>query len=217
MTRTWVRKVTAWMLALICYKPAAAAVYATAFTMIGSGGSPQTMLMGFVMLLLSVLTLPALMRFFTWTTGTIARSGGGGQLLGAATVGAIAIGAMRSSPAAGRRKDQAAYLNSRLGPPPAAELVRRRLAGRAEQSAGPDRRIPVAQAGPVPPAVARRAPRQAPQRRGEPPPAWPPAEGRATGPAPPAGPRPGWIRLGRRRRASTAGGHHDRRSGSRGC
>ena len=75
MTRTWVRKVTAWMLALIFYKPAAAAVYATAFTMIGSGGSPRTVLMGFVMLLLSVLTLPALMKFFTWTTGTIAGSG----------------------------------------------------------------------------------------------------------------------------------------------
>ena len=50
MTRTWIRKVTSWMLALICYKPAAAAVYAAAFTMIGSGGSPRTMLMGFVML-----------------------------------------------------------------------------------------------------------------------------------------------------------------------
>ncbi len=44
LTRAWVRKVTTWMLALICYKPAAAAVYATAFTMIGSGGSPSTML-----------------------------------------------------------------------------------------------------------------------------------------------------------------------------
>ena len=41
MTRTWIRKVTAWMLALIFYKPAAAAVYAAAFTMIGSGGSPR--------------------------------------------------------------------------------------------------------------------------------------------------------------------------------
>ena len=117
MTRAWVRKVSAWMLALICYKPAAAAVYATAFTMIGSGGSPETALMGFVMLLLSVLTLPALMRFFTWTTGTIASSGGGGQLLGAATVGAIAIGAMRSS-GGGSAQDQAAYLDSRLGPQP---------------------------------------------------------------------------------------------------
>src|ERR1039458_4738531 len=78
MTRTWIRKVTSWMLALICYKPAAAAVYAAAFTMIGSGGSPRTMLMGFVMLLLSVVTLPALMKFFTWTTGTIAGSARGG-------------------------------------------------------------------------------------------------------------------------------------------
>ena len=104
MTRPWIRKVTSWMLALICYKPAAAAVYATAFTMIGSGRSPRTVLMGFVMLLLSVLTLPALMKFFTWTTGTIAGSGGGGQLLGAAAIGAVALGTMRSSPAAGRRR-----------------------------------------------------------------------------------------------------------------
>ena len=117
LTRPWVRKITAWMLALICYKPAAAAVYATAFTLVGSGGTPETMLMGFVMLLLSVLTLPALMRFFTWTTGTIASSGGGGQLLGAATVGAIAIGAMRTG-GGGSAQEQAAYLDSRLGPPP---------------------------------------------------------------------------------------------------
>src|SRR5215472_12168928 len=95
MTRTWVRKVTAWMLALICYKPAAAAVYATAFTMVGSGGSPRTALMGFVMMLLSVLMLPALMKFFTWTTGSIGSSGGGGgQFLGAATMGAVAFGAI---------------------------------------------------------------------------------------------------------------------------
>ena len=75
MTRTWVRKVTAWMLALICYKPAAAAVYAAAFTMVGSGRSPRTTLLGFVMMLLSVLTLPALMKFFTWTGGRIGSSG----------------------------------------------------------------------------------------------------------------------------------------------
>ena len=118
LTRPWVRKVSTWMLALICYKPAAAAVYATAFSMIGSGGSPQTMVMGFVMLLLSVLTLPALMKFFTWTTGTIGGSGSGGQLLGMATVGAIAVGAMRGY-GGGTAQDQAAYLDSRLGPPPA--------------------------------------------------------------------------------------------------
>jgi hypothetical protein len=79
LTRAWVRKVVSWMLALIFYKPAAAAVYATAFTMAGSGGSVQTVLAGFVMLVLSVAALPALMKFFTWTTGTIAGSGGAGS------------------------------------------------------------------------------------------------------------------------------------------
>jgi hypothetical protein len=119
MTRTWIRKVTAWMLALICYKPAAAAVYAVAFTMIGSGGSPRTALMGFVMLAMSVVMLPALMKFFTWTTGAIAGSGGGGQFLGAATVGAIAVGAMRYGPGAGATAAQghASYINSQMGPP----------------------------------------------------------------------------------------------------
>jgi hypothetical protein len=116
LTRPWIRRTTSWTLALIFYKPAAAAVYATAFTMIGSGGSPQTMLMGFVMLLLSILTLPALMKFFTWTTGTVTGPGSGGQLLGAATMGAIAIGAMRGY-GGGSAQDQAAYLDSRLGPP----------------------------------------------------------------------------------------------------
>jgi hypothetical protein len=116
MTRTWVRKVTAWMLALICYKPAAAAVYAAAFTMVGSSRSPRTTLLGFAMMVLSVLMLPALMKFFTWTTGSIGSTGGGGgQLLGAATMGAIAFGAMRPSGAA---QDQAANINSSLGPLP---------------------------------------------------------------------------------------------------
>lgn len=120
MTRAWMRKVTAWMLALICYKPAAAAVYAAAFTMIGSGSTPRTALMGFAMLALSVVMLPALMKFFTWTTGSIAGSGGGGQFAGTAAMGAVAVGAMRSSPsgAASAAQDQASYLSSQLGAPP---------------------------------------------------------------------------------------------------
>src|SRR6266567_383893 len=117
MTRTWVRKVAAWMLALICYKPAAAAVYAAAFTMIGSGGSAQTFVMGFVMLALSVLALPALLRLFTWTTGAVAGSGGGEQILGTAAAGAIAVGALRSRSGAGAH-DQAAYLSGQLAAQP---------------------------------------------------------------------------------------------------
>ncbi len=119
LTRPWIRKITSWMLALICYKPAAAAVYAATFTMTGAGRNPRTVLVGFVMLLLSVITLPALMKFFTWTTGAIAGSGGGGQLLGAAAVGAIAVGTMRSpGGGGGPAQDQAAYLSTRLDNPP---------------------------------------------------------------------------------------------------
>jgi hypothetical protein len=120
MTRAWIRKVSSWMLALIFYKPAAAAVYAAAFTMIGSGRSARIALMGFVMLLLSVVMLPALMKFFTWTTGAIGGPGGGGQLLGAAAVGAVAVGSMRSSGGGGgsAAQDQASYMSSRLGSPP---------------------------------------------------------------------------------------------------
>src|SRR5579859_5421831 len=119
MTRTWVRKVGSWMLALIFYKPAAAAVYAAAFTLIGNGGSLQTVLMGFVMLVLSVLALPALMKFFTWTTDAVASSGGsGGQLMNAATLGAVAVGTMSSHGGGSAAQDQAAYLSSRLASQP---------------------------------------------------------------------------------------------------
>src|SRR6266516_3106643 len=118
MTRAWIRKVAAWMLALICYKPAAAAVYAAAFAMIGSGRGTRTVVMGFVMLALSVLMLPALMRFFTWTTGAVGTGGGGGQMFGAVAAGAVAVGALRGSPSGGSAaQDQAAFLSGRLGAP----------------------------------------------------------------------------------------------------
>jgi hypothetical protein len=122
LTKPWIRKVSSWMLALIFYKPAAAAVYATAFTMVGSGRSATTILLGFVTLLLSVFMLPMLMKFFTWTTGSIGNAGGsgGGGLLNTAAVGAVAVGALRSGAngAGSAAMDQAAYVNARLGPPP---------------------------------------------------------------------------------------------------
>lgn len=118
-TRTWFRRVSGWMLALVFYKPAAAAVYATAFTMIGSGQNPRTMLMGFAMVVLSLIALPALMRFFTWTTGAVESSAGGGGFLAAAVGGAVAIGALRSSAggAGGSSAiDQARSVSAYLGP-----------------------------------------------------------------------------------------------------
>ena len=117
-TRTWFRRVTGWMLALIFYKPAAAAVYATAFTMIGAGRDTRTVLVGFAMVFLSLFALPVLMRLFSWTTGHVADSAGGG-FLQTALGGAVAIGALRGSAGGSGGSgavEQARLMSARLGP-----------------------------------------------------------------------------------------------------
>jgi hypothetical protein len=118
-TRAWFRRVTGWMLALIFYKPAAAAVYATAFTMIGTGKDPRTILMGFATVLLSLLALPVLMKFFTWTTGAAEAAVGSGGFLGTMLSGAIAVGALRGSAGGSggtSAADQARLMSAQLGP-----------------------------------------------------------------------------------------------------
>jgi hypothetical protein len=118
-TRTWFRRVTGWMLALIFYKPTAAAVYATAFTMIGAGKDTRTILVGFAMVFLSLVALPVLMRLFTWTTGQVADSAGGGGFLQTALGGAVAIGALRGSAGGSGGSgaaEQARLMSARLGP-----------------------------------------------------------------------------------------------------
>ena len=118
-TRSWFKRVAGWELALIFYKPAAALVYATAFTLIGTGKSVQAFLTGFAMVVMSLLALPVLMRFFSWTTGQVADSAAGGGFLQTALSGAVAVGALRGSSggfggsgAAG----QARLVSAQLGP-----------------------------------------------------------------------------------------------------
>lgn len=106
------KKITGWMLALIMYKPAAAMVMATGFLMFGSGTSVVDLFTGLAVMILSLVALPSLMKFFTWSTGEL--GAGGGSLLGTVIGAATAVGAMRgggSSSAAG----QASNLNNGLG------------------------------------------------------------------------------------------------------
>ena len=117
-TRAWFSRTTGWMLALICYKPAAAAVYATCFALLGRGNDPRTTLMGFAMLLLSIVALPVLMKFFTWTTGSVEASVGGG-FLSTVVSGAIAVGAVRASAGGvggAAAAGQARLVSAQLGP-----------------------------------------------------------------------------------------------------
>ncbi|WP_131738853.1 hypothetical protein [Actinomadura roseirufa] len=118
-TRSWFTRITGWMLALIFYKPAAAAVYATAFTLIGHGKDLHAVLMGFAMMLISLIAFPVLLKFFTWTTGGTESSSGGG-VLGALMGGATALGVLRASQGAadGRSTsagEHATYLDQQLG------------------------------------------------------------------------------------------------------
>lgn len=118
MTKPWFRKVTGWMLALIFYKPAVAAVFATTFTMVGEGKDVRTILMGFAMMLLSLIAMPVLMKFFTWTTGSLATAGGGGGILGASVAGAVALSSFRNSSSSSSptgASSHADYLSSQLG------------------------------------------------------------------------------------------------------
>ena len=118
-TRNWFKKVTGWMLALIFYKPAAAAVYAAAFTLVGTGTGVRAILMGFAMVALSLLALPVLMRLFTWTTGTISESAAGGGFLQTVLSGTVALGALRGSfggSGGTGAAEQARLISDRLGP-----------------------------------------------------------------------------------------------------
>ncbi|GAA0544597.1 hypothetical protein [Actinomadura livida] len=94
-TKTWFARVAGWMLALIFYKPAAAAVYATAFTLVGEGQSLHALLMGLTMMLISLVAFPVLLKFFTWTTGGTESVSGGG-MLGTLMSSAAALGALRA-------------------------------------------------------------------------------------------------------------------------
>ncbi|MEU7942499.1 hypothetical protein [Microbispora bryophytorum] len=131
LTRPWFRRVTGWMLALIFYKPAAAMVYATAFTMLGNASDARSTFMGFAMVLLSILALPVLLKFFTWASGSVSEAVSGGGLLGTAVGGAVAVGAFRGGRAgsggfgAGGASavDHARFMSSAMPPPTGAHAA----------------------------------------------------------------------------------------------
>ena len=108
--RGWFQKCTAWLIAFILYKPAAAIVYATAFQLSGSkifgnvgdgkdfGSALLSTVTGLALMIIALFAMPALMRFVTPMVGAVAGGGGG---LAAGTVGALASGAV-SMGSAGR-------------------------------------------------------------------------------------------------------------------
>ncbi|MFJ4264681.1 hypothetical protein ACIPYU_19755 [Paenarthrobacter nicotinovorans] len=101
--KSWFQKCTAWLIAFILYKPAAAIIYATAFQLtgtniFGNGGDGQdfgtalvTTVTGLALMVIALFAMPALMRFVTPMVGAVA---GGGGALAAGAVGGLASGAI---------------------------------------------------------------------------------------------------------------------------
>jgi type IV secretion system protein TrbL len=96
------KRVVAWLLAFVAYKPAAATVYASAFLLIGDGQDATSVLSGLFLLVLSIVALPALLRLVTPMVGAAvaAGAGAGGGLAAAGMV--LATGARMSASSGGR-------------------------------------------------------------------------------------------------------------------
>jgi hypothetical protein len=110
LTSGWLPKVTGWMLALVCFKPMAATVYAVAFLLLGSDGVRNS-IVGLAVLLLALFALPVAMKFFNWTTGTINTGPSTVGMLG--TAGAAGMHAASSMRGAGGYHvgDHASYMD----------------------------------------------------------------------------------------------------------
>jgi hypothetical protein len=108
-TSGWMPKVLSWMLALISYKAVAATVYSTGFLLMAASGG-RNFIMGLAVMVLSVVALPALMKFFTWTVGSINSSSGGLGLLGAAGAAGVHAAASLRSVGGFSATDHARYM-----------------------------------------------------------------------------------------------------------
>jgi type IV secretion system protein TrbL len=98
--RTWWKKMQAWLIAFVLYKPVAATIYAFAFAGMNTIGKDATtkdsagtaQLVGVVTIILAVLALPALMRFVTPMVSATT-TGPGGSASAALAGAAVATGA----------------------------------------------------------------------------------------------------------------------------
>uniref|UniRef100_UPI00082BD9B3 hypothetical protein n=1 Tax=Nocardia amamiensis TaxID=404578 RepID=UPI00082BD9B3 len=90
------KKLLSWSLAFVLFKPTGALIYAIAFTVIGNEQQrdPQLVLLGLILLVMSVVVLPALIRLVAPAVATLGGGGGAAAVLagGAAGVAMASMG-----------------------------------------------------------------------------------------------------------------------------
>ena len=77
----WLHRLLSWLVAMVAYKPAAAFIYYLGFTYLSStSGTPPgrvgDQVTGMMVLLLAVLAMPVLLRFFSWSGTAVGRRRG---------------------------------------------------------------------------------------------------------------------------------------------
>ncbi|MCA1836180.1 MAG: hypothetical protein LC721_07575, partial [Actinobacteria bacterium] len=118
-TKPWLNRMLPWLLTLVLYRPMAALIYMIGFTFLGTGNDITTVMTGLMVLVLAVIAMPAMMRFFSWAG--VSMTGGGGAAMAGAIGAASLVGATSRAPA----NQHANYMNlhgpgSHGGPPPGA-------------------------------------------------------------------------------------------------
>lgn len=114
--RAWLSKIIAWFFAFLMFKPAASIIYAVAIKLVqgeswsvGDGDELTRFITGVIMMILAVLSLPALITFMVPATEALS-SGGSGAGAGAGAV--LATGAMTVARGAGAAASGGAALGA---------------------------------------------------------------------------------------------------------
>lgn len=88
-TKPWLPKVLGWGFALEAYQPVSGVAFALGFELQAQGRNLATVLVGITVLMLAVISMPTMLRFFSWGGQQLVNSGGGGG-------GVMAVGAAAS-------------------------------------------------------------------------------------------------------------------------
>lgn len=145
--KQWFSRISGWLLAFILYKPAAAIVYAGAFYLVGGdlitddGTGILNVLTGIIVMVLALVTLPALTRLMVPAVSAVAGGAMGGMAAGVAVAalptGAAAVGRLAGGASHGSSGAAAASAPSGAGASKAAGAATAgKAAGAAASPAG---------------------------------------------------------------------------------
>ena len=105
-TKPWLSRMLPWLLTLVLYRPMAALIYMIGFTFLGSGNDVTTVMTGLMVLVLAVVAMPAMMRFFSWAG--VSAGGGGGAVM----AGAVGAASLMGASSRARANKQASYIDA---------------------------------------------------------------------------------------------------------